>query len=238
MNNHIFDRVETLAGDFAATLAAIHKANKEQGEIITAARARIDADKMRVEARRTELRAAVKDNGRSVTVRSLAQTELDGLSETEFKPTAAEQAAFGDATARAEQAIADLRRTRDELRTALAAASAELKGIRADTIGKTDTLIKVAGTNAPMPPAKMTEPTTAVSAEEDAIEPAEAEGFVKIHLPWNGQDDNAVTAVQLPDGSVVPLAGHENDDLLVYQPLLQPENHEPNEDDELNDDSE
>lgn len=100
------------------------------------------------------------------------------------------------------------------------------------------TLIKVAGTNAPMPPAKMTEPTTAVSAEEDAIEPAEAEGFVKIHLPWNGQDDNAVTAVQLPDGSVVPLAGHENDDLLVYQPLLQPENHEPNEDDELNDDSE
>lgn len=138
MNNHIFDRVETLAGDFAATLAAIHKANKKQGEIITAARARIDADKMRVEARRTELRAAVKDNGRSVTVRSLAQTELDGLSETEFKPTAAEQAAFGDATARAEQAIADLRRTRDELRTALAAASAELNGIRADTIGKTD----------------------------------------------------------------------------------------------------
>lgn len=138
MNNHIFDRVETLAGDFAATLAAIHKANKEQGEIITAARARIDADKMRVEARRTELRAAVKDNGRSVTVRSLAQTELDGLSETEFKPTAAEQAAFGDATARAEQAIADLRRTRDELRTALAAASAEFQGIRADTIGKTD----------------------------------------------------------------------------------------------------
>ena len=138
MNNHIFDRVETLAGDFAATLAAIHKANKEQGEIITAARARIDADKMRVEARRTELRAAVKDNRRSVTVRSLAQTELDGLSETEFKPTAAEQAAFGDATARAEQAIADLRRTRDELRTALAAASAELQGIRADTIGKTD----------------------------------------------------------------------------------------------------
>lgn len=138
MNNHIFDRVETLVGDFAATLAAIHKANKEQGEIITAARARIDADKMRVEARRTELRAAVKDNGRSVTVRSLAQTELDGLSETEFKPTAAEQAAFGDATARAEQAITDLRRTRDELRTALAAASAELEGIRADTIGKTD----------------------------------------------------------------------------------------------------
>lgn len=138
MNNHIFDRVETLVGDFAATLAAIHKANKEQGEIITATRARIDADKMRVEARRTELQAAVKDNGRSVTVRSLAQAELDGLSATEFKPTAAEQAAFGDATARAEQAIADLRRTRDELRTALAAASAELQGIRADTIGKTD----------------------------------------------------------------------------------------------------
>ena len=138
MADSIFDQVETLAGDFAATLAAIHKANKEQGEIITAARARIDADKMRVEARRTELQAAVKDNGRSVTVRSLAQAELDGLSATEFKPTAAEQAAFGDATARAEQAIADLRRTRDELRTALAAASAELQGIRADTIGKTD----------------------------------------------------------------------------------------------------
>lgn len=138
MNNHIFDRVETLVGDFAATLAAIHKANKEQGEIITATRARMEADKQRVEARRAELQATVKDNGRSATVRSLAQAELDGLSATEFKPTAAEQAAFGDATARAEQAIADLRQTRDELRTALAAASAELGGIRADTIAKTD----------------------------------------------------------------------------------------------------
>lgn len=138
MNNPIFGRVETLAGDFAATLAAIHAANKEQSEIITATRARMESDAQRVEARRTELQAAVKDSSRSATVRSLAQAELDGLSATEFKPTAAEQAAFGGATARAEQAIADLRRMRDELRTALAAASAELEGIRADTIGKTD----------------------------------------------------------------------------------------------------
>lgn len=100
------------------------------------------------------------------------------------------------------------------------------------------TLIKAAGTNAPLPPAEKTEPATAVSAEEDTTDPTGAEDFVKIYLPWNEQDDNAVTAVQLPDGSVVPLAGHEDDDLLVYQPLLQPENHEPNEDDELNDDAE
>lgn len=101
-----------------------------------------------------------------------------------------------------------------------------------------DLLLKTAGAQLPPQPVEKTEPTTAVSAEEDAIEPAEAEDFAKIYLPWNGQDDNAVTAVQLPDGSVVPLAGHEDDDLLVYQPLLQPENHEPNEDDELNDDAE
>lgn len=100
------------------------------------------------------------------------------------------------------------------------------------------TLIKAAGTNAPMPPVEKTEPPTAEADEEEAIEPAEADGFAKIYLPWNGQDDNAVTAVQLPDGSIVPLAGHEDDDLLVYQPLLQPKNHEPNEDDELNDDAE
>ena len=74
------------------------------------------------------------------------------------------------------------------------------------------TLIKVAGTNAPMPPAEMTEPPT-----------AEADGFAKIYLPLNGQDDIAVTAVQLPDGSIVPLAGHENDDLLIYQPLKEQE---------------
>lgn len=138
MSNPIFDQVETLAGDFATTLAAIHKANKEQGEIITATRARMEADKQRVETRRTELQAAVKDSSRSATVRNLAQAELDGLSATEFKPTAAERAAFDVATERGEQAIADLRRTRDELRTALNAASAELEGIRADTIGKTD----------------------------------------------------------------------------------------------------
>ena len=90
-----------------------------------------------------------------------------------------------------------------------------------------DLLLKTAGAQLPPPSAEKTEPTT-----------AEADGFAKIYLPWNGQDDNAVTAVQLPDGSIVPLAGHEDDDLLVYQPLLQPEDHEPNEDDELNDDAE
>lgn len=85
------------------------------------------------------------------------------------------------------------------------------------------TLIKAAGTNAPLPPAEKTEPPTAVSAEEDTTDPTGAEDFVKIYLPWNGQDDNAVTAVQLPNGSIVPLAGHENDDLLIYQPLKEQE---------------
>lgn len=86
-----------------------------------------------------------------------------------------------------------------------------------------DLLLKTAGTQLPPPSAEKTEPTTAEADEEEAIEPAEADGFAKIYLPWNGQDDNAVTAVQLPDGSIVPLAGHENDDLLVYQPLKEQE---------------
>lgn len=138
MTNPIFSHVETLAADFSAIVGAINSAHTEQRDIVETARARMAADEQRVEARRAELQAAVKDNSRSETVRSLAQAELDGLNAEKYAPTAAEQAAFGDATARAEQAIADLRQTRDELRTALAAASAELGGIRADTIAKTD----------------------------------------------------------------------------------------------------
>lgn len=133
MSNPIFDRVETLAGDFTATLAAVHATNKEQGEIITATRARMEADKLRVEARRAELQAAVKDNGRSETVRNLAQAELDGLDAEKYAPTAAECAAFDEATARGKQAVADLRHTRDELSAALAAARAALEDIKAKT---------------------------------------------------------------------------------------------------------
>lgn len=86
-----------------------------------------------------------------------------------------------------------------------------------------DLLLKTAGAQLPPQPVEKTELPAVVSAEEDTTDPTGAEDFVKIYLPWNGQDDNAVTAVQLPDGSVVPLAGHENDDLLVYQPLKEQE---------------
>ena len=138
-NTVAFERVEVLAEDFLATLQAIQAANKEQGEIITAAYSRMTAERERAEKRKAELQAAIGDKGRSATVRGLAQSELDTMDATKYGPTAAERGAFDRATQRGEQAVADLRKTRDELRTALSAATAELSNIRAETIGKTDT---------------------------------------------------------------------------------------------------
>ncbi len=133
MCNLIFDHVEQLAADFSAIVGAINSAHTEQRDIVETVRARMAADEQRVEARRAELQAAVKDNSRSETVRSLAQAELDGLDAEKYAPTAAECAAFDEATARGKQAVADLRHTRDELSAALAAARAALEDIKAKT---------------------------------------------------------------------------------------------------------
>ena len=46
---------------------------------------------------------------------------------------------------------------------------------------------------------------------------------VIIMLPWNGDPDTPINAAQLADGRVVPLAGHEGDDLLIYAKLTQME---------------
>lgn len=71
-----------------------------------------------------------------------------------------------------------------------------------------DLLLKSAEAQLPPPTAEPPQRST---------EPDEPQGdFVRIILPWNGS--GPINAALLPDGSVVPLAGHEQDDLLIYQP--------------------
>ena len=86
------------------------------------------------------------------------------------------------------------------------------------------TLIKAAGTVTPPPPTEQSETPAEDVAEENAVEAAKNEDFVKICLPWNGKDYSQINAVLLPDGSVVPLSGYDSNDVLIYQPLKEQEN--------------
>lgn len=128
----------TLAQDFMATAQAVNDAHAEQRAIMQAVKERIAADKRRAEERRAELQATVADASRSATVRSLAQRELDALDAASYGPAIEERAAFDAVTQAGVQAVADLRRTREELRAAFADARAELERIRGETTGKTD----------------------------------------------------------------------------------------------------
>ena len=75
-----------------------------------------------------------------------------------------------------------------------------------------DLLLKSAGAQLSPPTAEPPQSST-----EPNEPPDDQQGdFVRIILPWNGS--GPINAALLPDGSVVPLAGHEQDDLLIYQP--------------------
>jgi|GEM_PF-2378114 hypothetical protein len=137
-NNEKLRAALTLAADFTATAQAVNDAHAEQRAVLQAVRERIAADKRRAEERRMELQGTVTDGSRSVTVRSLAQHELDALSAVSYGPTAEERAAFDAATRAGTQAVADLRTARTALRDTLADARAELEHIRSKTTGEVD----------------------------------------------------------------------------------------------------
>ncbi len=138
IDNEKLSAALTLAADFTATAQAVNDAHREQGAVLSAVRERIGAEKRRAEERKVELQGTVADSSRSATVRSLAQRELDELSAATYGPTLEERAAFEATTQAGVQAVADLRRTREALRAALADARAELEKLRGDTLGTVD----------------------------------------------------------------------------------------------------
>ena len=71
-----------------------------------------------------------------------------------------------------------------------------------------DLLLKSAGAQSAPPVLRETQ-SHATENGQDALDDT-----VQIVLPWDGR--GALNAVQLPDGSVVPLAGPEGDDVFVF----------------------
>ena len=76
-----------------------------------------------------------------------------------------------------------------------------------------DLLLKTAGAQLPPPPA----PPQDHKNGEEKPEIPENSDLVRIILPWTGDLNEPITAVELPDGSVVPLAGQEENDVLIYE---------------------
>lgn len=74
-----------------------------------------------------------------------------------------------------------------------------------------DLLLKSAG--AQLPPPTAAEPQDNTETDDQQVE--QQCDFARIILPWNGS--GPINAARLPDGTIVPLAGHEEDDVWVYQ---------------------
>lgn len=75
-----------------------------------------------------------------------------------------------------------------------------------------DLLLKSAGAMLVQTASQRGEAAIQAGAEHEG----EKEDYTLICLPWDGREDGMVNAVMLPDGNIVPIAGHENDDFLVF----------------------
>ena len=73
-----------------------------------------------------------------------------------------------------------------------------------------DLLLKSAGAQLSPPTAEPPQSGAELSEPPDN----QQSDFVRVMLPWDGR--GPINAARLPDGAIVPLAGHEDDDVLVF----------------------
>lgn len=131
----IFDDVQNLAQDYAATVDGFNAAERAADEIQKAVCSRLEAEKAQAAERAATLEARISDPGTTPTARSMYRAELDRLQARSFAATEAETAAFLKALTEAETAVKDLYALRAKLQDALNTARDELTDIRAATLG-------------------------------------------------------------------------------------------------------
>ena len=134
MKFEVFKNLEETAIDYGTLILAIRTADREAQDITRATESRLVAEKRQAEARAAELTAIIGDPGRSVTIRRMAQSELDELKRRHYGPSTSEQAAFNASVAALEQAAADARALQTKLSGLLKEARDELEEIRKGTI--------------------------------------------------------------------------------------------------------
>ena len=124
-----------LCEDYAATKAAFTAAEQGAKAISEAVAERIQADRAQTAERVAELERLVQDGSRPASARRIWQAELDQLKTRTFCATPDEWKAFDAEMLAAQEAVADFARLQREIREAISSVEAEIKKMRAQTLG-------------------------------------------------------------------------------------------------------
>lgn len=131
----IFEEFTSLCADFTVCRTAFLDAHERAKDVMDAVKARLEAERAQAAERIAALEQQQGDPARSETVRRMAALELDQLQARTYAATGDEQAAFAEAVNDAETAVRDMRRLQREIRQAFDDLNAELKRLRAETLG-------------------------------------------------------------------------------------------------------
>ena len=131
----IFEEFTNLCGDFSVCQAAYLDAHERAKDILGAVKNRLEVERAQTAERIAALEQQQGDSARSGTVRRMASLELAQLQARTYAATGDEQAAFTEAVNDAETAVRDMRRLQREIRQAFDDLNAELKRLRAETLG-------------------------------------------------------------------------------------------------------
>lgn len=131
----IFEEFTSLCADFSVCQAAYLDAHERAKDILMVTKDRLEAERAQTSARVAELEVQTQDPGRSETVRRMAALELAQLQARTYAVTTDEQATFAETVNDAETAVRDMRRLQSEIRQAFDDLNAELKRLRAETLG-------------------------------------------------------------------------------------------------------
>lgn len=130
-----FDRFLQLCEDYQTAKAAFTAAEQGAKAIADAVAERIGADKKQTAERVAELEGLMMDGSRPASARRVWASELDRLKARTFCATPDDVAAFNGEMEAAVEAVSDINRLQREIRAAISSVEAEIKALRAQTLG-------------------------------------------------------------------------------------------------------
>ena len=131
----VFEEFTSLCADFSTCQTAYLDAHERAKDILGAVKNRLEVERAQTAERIAALEQQQGDPARSGTVRRMAGLELAQLQARTYAVTTDEQATFAEAVNDAETAVWDMRRLQSEIRQAFDDLNAELKRLRAETLG-------------------------------------------------------------------------------------------------------
>lgn len=132
----VFEELSALCVDFDTCKSAFIRGHDAAKDISAAVRSRLEAERVQAAERISELEQRKDDPGCGVTVRRMADLELEQLrNRTKPVPTPEEIEAFCQEITAAEDAVRDMQALKGRIRQVIDAVNAEAKRLRSETLG-------------------------------------------------------------------------------------------------------